>query len=175
MTSQVLRSRTLLKVAAARAFSVRPCVLLCKIDWQRACTICCMAPVARHYEDLIFWQLATQLKVRLYAIVDRPSVRRDFEFVQQLRDSAASGPSNIAEGFGRRSNAEFLHYLSIARGSLNEVQNHLKDGVHRGHIQDREFRELLVLNRRALGALARFQRYLRRNPRPPDRDPEDEG
>ena len=97
-------------------------------------------------------------------------MRRDFKYLDQVRDSAASGPSNIAEGFGRRSNAEFLHYLDIARGSLNEVQNHLKDGVHRRYIEEQEFKELLTLNRRALGALARFQRYLRRNRRPSDGD-----
>ena len=129
-----------------------------------------MPPVARHYEDLIFWQLATELKIRLYRVVERDHVKRDFKYVDQVRDSAASGPRNIAEGFGRRSNAEFLHYLDIARASLNEVQNHLKDGVHRRYIEEPEFKELLTLNRRALGALARFQRYLRRNKRPPDGD-----
>ena len=129
-----------------------------------------MPPVARHYEDLIFWQLATELKNRLYVVLERENVRRDFKYVDQVRDSAASGPRNIAEGFGRRSNAEFLHYLNIARGSLNEVQNDLKDGVARRYIEEKEFKELLALNRRALGALARFQRYLRRNERPPDGD-----
>ena len=127
-----------------------------------------MPPVAHHYEDLIFWQLATELRDRLYAVVERANVRRDFGYVDQVRESAASGPSNIAEGFGRRSNAEFLHYLDIARGSLNEVQNHLKDGVARRYIEEQEFRELLTLSRRAIAALARFQRYLRRNKRPPD-------
>ena len=82
---------------------------------------------ARHYEELICWQLATELKIRLYAVAERPHIRRDFKYVDQVRESAASAPSNIAEGFGRRSNKEFLHYLDIARGSLNEVQNHLRD------------------------------------------------
>ena len=129
-----------------------------------------MPPAARHYKELIFWQLADRLKIRLYAIVERPNVKRDFKYVEQVRTSAASGPSNIAEGFGRRSNAEFLHYLDIARGSLNEVQNHLKDGVDRHYIQEKEFAELHTLSRRALAALAKFQRYLRRNKRPPDDD-----
>ena len=129
-----------------------------------------MPPVARHYEELIFWQLANELKIRMYAVVERPRVKRDFKYVEQVRTSAASGPSNIAEGFGRRSNAEFLYYLSIARGSLNEVQNHLKDGVDRRYIEQREFGELHTLSRRALAALAKFQKYLRRNTRPPDDD-----
>ena len=134
-----------------------------------------MPPVARHYKELIFWQLATELKIRMYAVVERTNVKRDFRYVDQVRESAASGPSNIAEGFGRRSNAEFLHYLDIARGSLNEVQNHLKDGVDRRYIREKEFRELLTLNRRALAALAKFQAYLRRNKRPPDDGGKDQG
>ena len=127
-------------------------------------------PGARHYKQLIFWQLADRLKVRMYAVVERPRVKNDFKYVDQVRSSAASGPSNIAEGFGRRSNAEFLHYLDIARGSLNETQNHLKDGVDRHYIDEEEFAELHTLSRRALAALSRFQRYLRRNKRPPDSD-----
>jgi four helix bundle protein len=117
---------------------------------------------ARHFKELVCWQLADELKVRLYAVVERPHVRRDFEWVDQVVRAASSAPSNISEGFGRWSNAEFLHYFDISRASLNEIQNHLKDGVDRRHLDLTEFRELHTLSRRTLQALAKFQSYLRR-------------
>ena len=117
---------------------------------------------ARHFKALICWQLADELKVRLYAVVERPHVRRDFRWVDQVVTSASSAPSNIAEGFGRWSNAERLHYFDISRASLNEIQNHLKDGLDLRHIDGTEYRELHMLSGRALTALARFQSYLRR-------------
>jgi four helix bundle protein len=117
---------------------------------------------ARHFKALICWQLADELKVRLYAVVERPHVRRDFRWVDQVVTSASSAPSNIAEGFGRWSNAERLHYFDISRASLNEIQNHLKDGLDLRHIDGLEYRELHMLSARALTALARFQSYLRR-------------
>ena len=121
----------------------------------------------RRFEDLVCWQLATQLKRRLYAVVERPHVRSDFKYVDQVRDAAASAPANIAEGFGRWTNAEFLHFLTIARSSLNEIQNHLHDGVDRRHIEPVEFEELFTLSKRALAALSALQRYLRRRRRRP--------
>lgn len=122
---------------------------------------------AKHFEGLECWQLARDLKIRLYAVLERPNVAKDFRYVDQLRDAAASAPRNIAEGFGRRTNPDFLHYLDIARGSLDEIQNHLLDGVDRRHIDDREYQELRKLSERALGAVSGLQRYLRRRRRPP--------
>src|SRR5689334_8817187 len=51
----------------------------------------------RRYEDLVCWQLSDELKRRVYAVIARPEVRRDFDFCDQVRRSARSAPSNIAE------------------------------------------------------------------------------
>ena len=118
------------------------------------------------FTELDCWQLANELKLQLYAIVRRPAVRRDFKLVRQVRKAAASAPANIAEGFGRKTHKDFAHFLDYARGSLNESQNHIRDCRDRRYITNDEYRALIVLSKRASGATAGLQRYLRDNPDP---------
>ena len=89
-------------------------------------------------------------------------MKRDLKFHDQIRDGAASPPRNIAEGFGRRSHADFARFLDVARGSLAESQNHLRDAVDRGYLSEAEFKPMDQLADRACGAVAALQRYLRR-------------
>ena len=108
------------------------------------------------------WQLACELKVALYRFVEAPQVKRDFRFCSQVRDAAASAPRNIAEGFGRRTHADFAHFLDVARASLGEYQNHLHDAVDRGYLTTAEFQTMNTLAERACGAVAGLQRHLRK-------------
>jgi hypothetical protein len=55
------------------------------------------------FQDLVAWKLAFELKQKADALCQRPAIRRDYKFHAQLADSAASGPRNIAEGFGHTS------------------------------------------------------------------------
>ncbi|MBI4203634.1 MAG: four helix bundle protein [Betaproteobacteria bacterium] len=117
---------------------------------------------ARHFRELVCWKLACELKIALYSFVERPQVQRDFRFCSQVRDAAASAPRNIAEGFGRRTHADFAHFLDVARASLGECQNHLQDAVDRGYLSGDDFETLNTLAERACGAVAGLQRYLRK-------------
>ena len=77
------------------------------------------------YKDLLVWQKAMDLSVDCYRLsAGFPSSER-YGITVQLRDAAVSVPANIAEGRGRRGTREFLRYLNIAYGSLNELQTHL--------------------------------------------------
>jgi four helix bundle protein len=114
----------------------------------------------RRFTDLDAWKLANELKVGIYALLTRPNVERDVEFRNQLRNSAASAPRNIAEGFGRFGPREFSQYLRVANGSLTETSNHLHDGVDRGYFTDTDTEPLHVLARRASAATTRLIRYL---------------
>ena len=77
------------------------------------------------FRDLIAWQRAIDLAEDIYhATCDWPSDER-FGLTSQIRRAAVSVMANIAEGQGRTGSREFLHHLSIADGSLSEVEAHL--------------------------------------------------
>jgi hypothetical protein len=83
---------------------------------------------ARDFTELTCLQLAEDLKLETYRLCRRPAIHRDREFRDQWLDAAASAPRNIAEGFGRHTHREFARYLSIARASLFECRQHIRDG-----------------------------------------------
>jgi four helix bundle protein len=116
---------------------------------------------ARRFQDLVCWQLARELKLAVYRFAETPPVKRDFKFYDQIRDAAASPPRNIAEGFARRSHADFARFLDVARASLAESQNHLIDAIDRGYLGEDEFKSMNTLAERTCGAIAALQRYLR--------------
>jgi four helix bundle protein len=97
----------------------------------------------------------------VYAITDREKVAKDIRFCQQLRNSARSAPSNIAEGFARFRPAEFAHFLEIARASLTETDNHLKDGLDLRYVSKEECANICRLADRAIGATTRLIVYLK--------------
>jgi four helix bundle protein len=115
----------------------------------------------KRYEDLVCWRLAYELQREVWAITATGAVVRDFKFRDQLRDSSASAPRNIAEGFGRYRPAEFARFLEIARGSLTETHNHLHDGRERGYFTAHDHSRLALLTGRAAIATTRLIRYLR--------------
>jgi four helix bundle protein len=85
---------------------------------------------------------------------------RDFEFRNQIRDSAGSSPRNIAEGHGRFKPRQFAQFLRIARGSLQETRNHLQDGQTRNYFRAEDANKRLVLQKRALAGTTRLIKYL---------------
>jgi len=76
----------------------------------------------RHYRDLIAWQKAMDLVVRVYEATKEFPPEERFGLTTQLRRAAVSVASNIADGQGRHATRDFLRCLSIAYGSLQEVE-----------------------------------------------------
>ena len=118
-------------------------------------------PGVKRYQDLVCWRLAYELQREVWAITATGAVVRDFKFRDQIRDAAASAPRNIAEGFGRYRPAEFARFLEIARGSLTETHNHLRDGRERGYFTAHDHSRLALLTGRTAIATTRLIRYLR--------------
>lgn len=77
------------------------------------------------FRDLIVWQRAMDLAVEVYRLAKILPADERFALIDQMRRSAVSIPSNIAEGQGRNSPGEFRHHLGIARGSLLELETHI--------------------------------------------------
>jgi four helix bundle protein len=76
----------------------------------------------RTYRDLVAWQKAMELTEVVYQATAAFPDREKFGLVAQMRRSAVSVPSNVAEGFGRGRPAEFRRFLEVSRGSLFELQ-----------------------------------------------------
>ena len=79
----------------------------------------------KRFEDLTIFQSARQLCKEIYAITKEGEFSRDSRFVQQIHASAGSVMDNIAEGFERDGNKEFINFLYIAKGSCGEVRSQL--------------------------------------------------
>lgn len=102
-----------------------------------------MAPVTR-FEQLVAWQKARRLVLRVYAASKRSPFSRDWAFSNQIRRAAVSTMANIAEGFERARPREFQHFLSIAKGSCGEVRSHLYVAFDLGYLTEAEFEGLLA-------------------------------
>ena len=77
------------------------------------------------FKDLIVWQKAMDMTELLYRIVNKLPKEETYTLSDQMRRAAISIPSNIAEGFGRNSKKEYLHFLFIANGSICELETQL--------------------------------------------------
>jgi four helix bundle protein len=89
----------------------------------------------RSYRDLVAWQRGVELVETTYRLTEHFPQREIYCLARALRASAVSIPSNIAEGQGRRSTREFLHHLSIAHGSLCELETQLLIAERLGYIE----------------------------------------
>jgi four helix bundle protein len=83
------------------------------------------------FEDLICWQKAKNISVDIYKCF---KYSKDFGFKDQIQRAAVSISNNIAEGFERRSNKEFIQFLYIAKGSAGEVRSMLYIAEESGYI-----------------------------------------
>lgn len=95
----------------------------------------------QRFEDLEAWQIARELANQICKITKQESVCRDYGFVDQVRRAAISIMNNIAEGFERGSNKDFVRFLFIARGSAGEVRSLLYLGLDQGYLTNSEFSE----------------------------------
>ena len=76
-------------------------------------------------EDLEIWKIARKLSIKIFHLTETGPAARDFKFNEQIRASAGSVMDNVAEGFERSSQFEFVTFLSISKGSAGEVRSQL--------------------------------------------------
>jgi len=90
------------------------------------------------FEDLDSWRKARELCQYIFELTLKPAFSKDFSLVNQIRASSGSGMDNIAEGFNRGGNKEFIQFLYISNGSLSETQSQLYRALDRKHITNDE-------------------------------------
>jgi len=95
-----------------------------------------------HFEDLEVWKLARRLTGKIYSLSRIGAFAKDFGFRDQICRAAVSIVSNIAEGFERRSNSQFMQFLCIANGSAGEVRAQLYVALDLGYVSQTQFQEV---------------------------------
>jgi len=120
---------------------------------------------ARHFKELVCWQLSVEMHVKLEAILATPKASKHLRFCDQMRAASVSVSSNIAEGFKRYSPPDFARFLSYARGSLAELSSQLEIMERMQIGSPCDHLELSHLIARCSIATARLQAYLRTQPR----------
>ena len=119
---------------------------------------------ARHYTDLIAWQLAEEIRLLVLPLTSRPAYARDIKACGQTDDAINSVCRNIAEGFGCESHIEFARYLEIARRSLNELLDQLHGAEVKGYVTAADIAPIRELSRRLYPAINGLWSYLKRTP-----------
>ena len=76
----------------------------------------------RSYRDLLVWQKAIELAILIYQLSDGFPRTEIYNLTSQIRRASVSIPTNIAEGYGRRSRKEYSQFLFVAQGSLKELE-----------------------------------------------------
>ena len=114
---------------------------------------------ATHYKDLIVWQKGMELAKAVYKLTARFPSEERFGLIAQMRRAAVSVPSNIAEGQARQGTREFLQFLSLAMGSLAELDTQSLLCVELNYCKKEDLAEIL----RLVADLSRMIRALRRS------------
>ncbi len=99
---------------------------------------------AHRYQDLLAWQKAITFVETVYAVTSKLPQSETFGLKSQIRRSAVSVPSNIAEGQGRSTRGEFQQFLGLARGSLYELETQILIAPKLGYVSGEEGNCLLV-------------------------------
>jgi len=110
----------------------------------------------KDFEELAIFQKARELSKKIYPVTNRDGFKSDFRFVQQIRAAAGSIMDNIAEGFERTGNKEFLNFLYIAKGSCGEVRSQLIRANDVGYLTPEEFDELYSESRKLSAGIMNF-------------------
>ncbi|MFZ5351277.1 MAG: four helix bundle protein [Bacillota bacterium] len=92
------------------------------------------------YKELEVWNKAKDLAVQIYKLTNQGEFAKDYSLKDQIRRSAVSIPSNIAEGNDRESEKEYARFLYIAKGSLSELQTQLVISKEIGYIDEETFK-----------------------------------
>jgi four helix bundle protein len=118
-----------------------------------------MATIKR-LEDIEAWQKARVLAKHIYETTGHGAFARDFSLKDQIRRASVSSMSNIAEGFERDGNKEFIQFLSDAKGSAGEVKSQLYVALDARFVTQPQFDELYHAADETTRLIGGFMRYL---------------
>jgi four helix bundle protein len=98
--------------------------------------------MAQSYQDLMVWQEGIELSLLIYEASSKFPATEKYALCDQLQRASVSVPSNIAEGNQRSSTKQYLHFLSIARGSLAEVNTQIIIAYRLGYLSEDKYTQI---------------------------------
>jgi four helix bundle protein len=117
----------------------------------------------KQFEDLEIWQLSRELDKKIFSLTEKEKFSKDFGMRNQIRDASGSIMDNIAEGFGRGGNREFVNFLTYSIGSCSETQSQLYRALDRNYINETEFNESYNLSKTIITKCGSFVTYLNKS------------
>lgn len=96
----------------------------------------------KSFEDIECWQKARVLNKSVYSVTQHGTFSKDFDLIRQIRRASVSISSNIAEGFERNTDKEFVYFLYVAKASAGEVRSQLYLANDLNYINDNDFLQL---------------------------------
>ncbi|MGZ0015255.1 four helix bundle protein [Yeosuana sp. AK3] len=112
-----------------------------------------------NYTELDVWKYSRELVKLVYTLTKSYPQEELYGLTNQIRRCVVSVPSNIAEGVGRQSNKETIHFLFIAKGSLNEVETQLYLSFDLGYISEEALNNILekvISNKKLLNGFINY-------------------
>lgn len=116
------------------------------------------------FESLIVWQKGIDLVKEIYLLTKEGELSKDFGLRDQLRRAAVSVPTNIAEGFERSSRKEYLHFLSIAKGSAGEIRSLIRVALEINDLGREAYTKMYNQAREVSGLIANQIKALNQRP-----------
>jgi four helix bundle protein len=122
-----------------------------------------MATIER-FEEIKSWQEARELNKMIGTLIDGKRFEKNFRLISQIEGSAGSVMDNIAEGFERSGNKEFIQFLYIAKGSCGELRSQLYRSLGRAYINESEFKIISEHSMKIISLIQKLINYLEASP-----------
>ncbi|MEN9998738.1 MAG: hypothetical protein RI922_1728 [Bacteroidota bacterium] len=117
----------------------------------------------KKFEDLGVWQEARELCKEIYTHISKTPFSNDYALVNQINRSSGSIMDNIAEGFERSGNREFIQFLTISKASCAEVKSQVYRALDRQYLTTEKADEIITVTQSLINQLGGFIHYLKQS------------
>jgi len=117
----------------------------------------------KNFEELGVWQGSRELCKEIFSLISEKEFSNDYTLVNQINRSSGSIMDNIAEGFGRGGNKEFIQYLSVSKASGHEVKSQIYRAMDRNYVAKEKADEILLKTQTLINQIGGFIHYLKQS------------